>query len=214
MIVMNKEKYIKIVMKNLGCSKQQKLKIKADLESDFETALKMGESLEDIMHRMGEPQELAWEFNDNLGVTQKKSHKKLILSVFIGIVCVLIAGFFYIRSQIPKTNPIGTSGIFQESQLEEWSIQTIQKMDDYQYIYDMSVPQMKKALTKEKWQDALNQLGELGSFKIITSQYYAEVSQNKEILAVGEVVALYDKRSVTYTLTFDKTGHLAGVYMK
>lgn len=78
----------------------------------------------------------------------------------------------------------------------------------------MSVPQMKKALTKEKWQDALNQLGELGSFKIITSQYYAEVSQNKEILAVGEVVALYDKRSVTYTLTFDKTGHIADVYMK
>ena len=50
---MNKEKYIKKVIRLLNCSQQQKKKIKLDLENDIEMALKNGESCEEIIQRMG-----------------------------------------------------------------------------------------------------------------------------------------------------------------
>lgn len=56
---MNKKQYIKKVIRLLGCSRQQKRKIQLDLENDIEMALKQGESLEDIMQRMGTPEEVA-----------------------------------------------------------------------------------------------------------------------------------------------------------
>ena len=53
MRIMNKKQYIKKVIRLLGCSRQQKRKIQLDLENDIEMALKQGESLEDIIQRMG-----------------------------------------------------------------------------------------------------------------------------------------------------------------
>ena len=73
---MNKKQYIKKVVKLLGCSRQQKRKIQLDLENDIEMALKQGESLEDIIQRMGAPEEVAREFNENMGVQPPRSHKK------------------------------------------------------------------------------------------------------------------------------------------
>lgn len=73
---MNKEKYIKKVIRLLNCSQQQKKKIKLDLENDIEMALKNGESFEEIIQRMGTPKELAHEFNENMGVKTRRSYKK------------------------------------------------------------------------------------------------------------------------------------------
>lgn len=50
---MNKEKYIKKVIRLLNCSQQQKKKIKLDLENDIEMALKNGESFEESFKEWG-----------------------------------------------------------------------------------------------------------------------------------------------------------------
>lgn len=201
-------------MKHLECSKQQKMKVKSDLESDIQMALNNGETLEDIMKRMGKPEELAQELNDNMGVVKKKSHLKLIIGIVTVIVALVIAGIFYIRSLIPETTPLGTSGLFNEELLLQWSERTVSHIDDYQALYNASTPQMQRQFTQEKWQAGLKTIGELGKYQKITSYYFAEVKQNGEDMAVGEVVALYENRSVTYTLTFTSDSYLAGLYMK
>ena len=60
---MNREKYIKKVIRLLNSSQQQKKKIKMDLENDIEMALNNGESFEEIIQRMGTPKELEHEYN-------------------------------------------------------------------------------------------------------------------------------------------------------
>ncbi|WP_049945502.1 DUF3887 domain-containing protein [Candidatus Stoquefichus massiliensis] len=211
---MNKDSYIRIVVKHLGCSKQQKMKVKSDLESDIQIALNSGETFEDIMKRMGKPEQLAQELNDNMGVIKKKSHLKLIVSIGIVIIALVIAAIFYIRSLIPETTPLGTSGLFNEELLLQWSERTITHIHDYQVLYNACTPQMQRQFTRENWETALKTMGELGKYQKITSHYFAEVKQNGEDMAVGEVVALYENKSVTYTLTFTSDSHLAGLYMK
>ena len=115
---MNKEKYIKKVIRLLNCSQQQKKKIKLDLENDIEMALKNGESFEEIIQRMGTPKELAHEFNENMGVKTRRSYKKII-GIIMGVVAVLILGvYLLVRSLIPEYQTLGTSGLFDQKTVE------------------------------------------------------------------------------------------------
>lgn len=50
---MNRNQYIKQVLKLLGCSKEQIKKIRLDLENDIDIALKNHESFDEILKRMG-----------------------------------------------------------------------------------------------------------------------------------------------------------------
>ena len=98
---MNRNQYIKQVLKLLGCSKEQKKKIRLDLENDIDIALKNNESFDEIIKRMGAPEELACEFNENMGVTPPRSHKKMIL-IIVGIVLIIIlAAYLFVLSLMP-----------------------------------------------------------------------------------------------------------------
>ena len=70
---MNKKKYIRLVLKKLKCSGQKKNEIKKELESDIVSAEESGEALDEIMARMGTPNSLAAEFNDNFSPEELKA---------------------------------------------------------------------------------------------------------------------------------------------
>ena len=73
---MNQEKYVIAVLKKLKCSGSKKKEIRKELESDIAAALENGESLEEIMARMGSPASLAGEFNDNFSKEEITAFKK------------------------------------------------------------------------------------------------------------------------------------------
>ena len=50
---MSKEEYIKSIIKLLDCDKKEKRRIASDLENDISSALQHGESMSEIMDRMG-----------------------------------------------------------------------------------------------------------------------------------------------------------------
>ena len=212
---MNKERYMSIFKKSLGCHKEKKNLICEELDADIQEAMKSGESWSEIQKRLGEPHILANEFNENLGVKKSSMKKKIWISIGI-IIVLLVAGFFYISSSIPKVNNIGTSGYFQQSEVERQSLEVIVNLSqrNYQAIHDLSNQELQEALSQERLQSAVNGLGDIGKFEKITSQNYAEVTQKGEVNVVGELVALYDQRSVTYTISFDKDMKLSGLYMK
>ena len=63
---MSKEEYIKSIIKLLDCNKKEKRRIASDLENDISSALQHGESMSEIMDRMGSPEEIAEDFMYNI----------------------------------------------------------------------------------------------------------------------------------------------------
>ena len=216
MIKMNKERYMSVFKKSLGCNKEKKNLICEELDADIQEAMKNGESWSDIQERLGEPHVLANEFNENLGVKNSSPKKKVWIYIGIVVIGLLLAGFFYINSLIPQVSNIGTSGYFQQSEVEKQSLDIVFNLSqrNYQAIHDISNQELQGALSQERLETAVNGLGDIGEFEKITSQNYTEVTQKGEVNVVGELVALYDQRSVTYTISFDKDMKLSGLYMK
>ena len=200
----------------MGCSRQQKRKIQLDLENDIEMALKQRESLEDIIQRMGAPEEVAREFNENMGVQPPRSHKKMIIIIIGLLVGVGLAVFLFIRSMIPEYTDLQDSSYFQQEQVAQIMAEVILDVSplDEQSLIERCDETMAQTLTEHSLSEALESLGELGDFQRITSERYVEVNQNGYICVIGEIVALYQKRSVTYTITLDQNYQLAGLYMK
>ena len=213
---MNKEKYIKKVIRLLNCSQQQKKKIKLDLENDIEMALKNGESFEEVIQRMGTPKELAHESNENMGVKTRRSYKKII-GIIMGVVAVLILGvYLLVRSLIPEYQTLGTSGLFDQKTVEQHMEETILDVShlDIQAILENCDEKMKESMSESLLKESILSLGDLGDYQRITSQRYTEVKQNNDICVVGEVAALYEQRSVAYTITFNENYELMGLYLK
>ena len=213
---MNKERYMSVFKKSLGCNKEKKNLICEELDADIQEAMKNGESWSDIQERLGEPHVLANEFNENLGVKNSSPKKKVWIYIGIVVIGLLLAGFFYINSLIPQVSNIGASGYFQQSEVEKQSLDIVVNLSqrNYQAIHDISNQELQGALSQERLETAVNGLCDIVEFEKITSQNYAEVTQKGEVNVVGELVALYDQRSVTYTISFDKDMKLSGLYMK
>lgn len=216
---MNQDKYIKIVLKNINCSKKDKLKIKEDLKSDISIALANGETWLEIMERLGSPKELADDLNENFDYPVKSNSKRnLFIGIFVGIVAVAVVVIMscLFNYFVPESYPINESKIFDENTLNE-QVQVVVNClnaDDYDELMNMSNDLIKQSLSHEDLKSAIKTLGELGDFKSITRTNFVEVKNRGEVMAVGEVVVLYDQKSVTYTISFDEDMKLVGLYMK
>lgn len=214
---MNQDKYIKIVLKNINCSKKDKLKIKEDLKSDISIALANGETWLEIMGRLGSPKELADDLNENFDYPVKSNSKRnLFIGIFVGIVAVVVIMSCLFNYFVPESYPINESEIFDENTLNE-QVQVVVNClnaDDYDELMNMSDDLIKQSLSHEDLKSVIKTLGELGDFKSITRINFVEVKNRGEVMAVGEVVALYDQKSVTYTISFDEDMKLVGLYMK
>lgn len=158
---MNQDKYIKMVLKEINCSKKDKLKIKEDLKNDIALSLANNETWEEI-------------------------------------------------------DSIDESKIFDETTLNE-KVQVVidcLNADDYDKLMSISDDLMQKSSTREGLNSAIATLGDLGDFKSVTRANFVEVKDQGKLIAVGEIVALYEHKSVTYTISFDEDMKLIGLYMK
>ena len=160
---MNKERYMSVFKKSLGCNKEKKNLICEELDADIQEAMKNGESWSDIQERLGEPHVLANEFNENLGVKNSSPKKKVWISIGIVVIGLLLAGFFYINSLIPQVSNIGTSGYFQQSEVEKQSLDIVVNLSqrNYQAIHDISNQELQGALSRERLETAVNGLGNI-----------------------------------------------------
>lgn len=214
---MNKEKYINNVLKNINCSKNDKVKIKEDLNSDIAVALDSGESWVEIKKRLGSPEELASELNENFDYPVRSNSKRnIFIGVFIGVTVVILSIVLLFNYFVPKSSSIDESKIFDIEVLNQKVELVIDCLntDNYEQLMTFSNDLMKQSLSYEELNSAILSLGELGDFKSITRTNFSEVKNKKEIMAVGEIVALYEQKSVTYTISFDEDMKLAGLYMK
>lgn len=221
---MNRETYLETVVKNLLCSNKEKKRIYKDLQSDIEAAIENGESWISVQERLGTPEELAMEFNENLDVKKKIDKKWIVAGVLLCIIVVVaICVSFFSDSdskesadQIPQSSEIQDSKVFKEETLKTYANEIVQLLSqkEFEQLKSYLHTDLQVALNEESLDIAMKQLGELGTYQKITNQRFVEITDKGQIMAVGEVVALYEMRSVTYTITFDKEMKVIGLYMR
>ena len=216
---MKQEKYIKAVLKKLRCSRGKKKEIQRELESDISAALENGESLEEIMARMGAPASLAGEFNDNFPKEERAAFKRRkgfgIAGIVIGILLVLFLLAFYM---LLKNYPMGKSGFYTEEEVTKQTEAVISYFNegDYDALKAMCFSEdMAQVMTEEKLEEVKKLFGEdWGEFTAYGNIYLGEVVQMGRFYAVAQVNATYENTGITYTLMFDKDMKLCSFYVK
>ncbi len=118
---------------------------------------------------------------------------------------------------IPKAKPVANSKIFSGAAVEEKLMETIRLLDsgDYDALQKMSGAQMAEILTGEKMEPIKQRFcNDWGAQKNAGNAEIMEVLQRGKYFAVCQVTVTYENTSVTYTISFDESMKIAGLYMK
>lgn len=217
---MMKESYINSIGNKLKCSKAHKVEIKKDLTSDMDAALAAGETLDQIIARMGTPKEVAAKFNQNVSEEElKKYKKKKVLKIAAIVLVLVVVAASLIWFVIPKTYELGGKGsAFDETTVVEDAKQIARLVGTQDYvtiINDKSDEILQSAIDQKQLEDAYKAVGEDWGKLVSFGDYYtAEVRQMGKSYAIVVLTTSYDNVQVTFTLTYDKDMKLAGIYMK
>ena len=86
---------------------------------------------------------------------------------------------------------------------------------DYETLQSMSIDEMKAGLNAEMMEQAreITVPGDWGAFGSFGNAYATEISQSGQVFDVVEVVAVYEKATVTYGISFLNGEELAGIRM-
>lgn len=216
---MTAEKYVKEVAKLLKCRASKKKEIKDKLLSEITSAVATGESLENVLAKMGIPWDFANRYNDNFDKEEKKAAKRektlkiwgialLVIAIIIGII------YWY----MPKWSDISESTVFREEQVQTTAEEIIRLYsdDEYEAVVAYMTDDMKEVLNAptlslSKAQLVTEDFGELQSFGQMD---ISEAKQGRKHFAMVQVSVSYANTSVAYTLTFDANMKLAGFYVK
>ena len=216
---MNRESYVKAVAKRLSCSKARRDEFVRDLEADIAAALEAGETWEQVERRMGDPRQVAAEFNEGLSEQELAAGRKrkrikggaVVAAVLVVLAAVIGGAAWWV---MPKTVPVGAS----EQELVANAQEVVALLDagDYDALRAMSIDAMLEGLAPEYMEQAreITVPGDWGAFESFGNAYAIRVSQMGQTVDVVEVVANYENATVTYGISFLDSGELAGIRMK
>lgn len=215
---MKQENYVKAIVSRLQCSGSRKREIRRELEADIESAMENGESWEQVERRMGTPSAVASEFNSNFPDTERKAAKRSRrIRIILIIAVVLLAAVALVWRLLPKSYPIGTHSDFEEQTVIDAAEKVVNLLDadDFEMLKAMSTDSMYKFMDEKTWNEARAQVGEnWGAFQSFGSVYTAEIRESGGFYAVVQLVAVYENKAVTYTISFNEKMELSGLYIK
>lgn len=205
---MIQEKYVKEMSKALKCTKSRKKAICKDLEADIASALENGETWEEIQDRMGLPNELAVEFNDNLSETEKTSKKKVfIFSIAFAVVALGMLSVVVIYQQKEASkNIFSKCGEASFVNMAEKIVTLVNEEDDviieseYEKINLENIVPLKTIMsTKENLSEK-----NTGKFQKIVSSEVSQWDDEYSSYGVVGVTALYENNTLLFEVSFDK----------
>ena len=215
---LDKEKYVKAVVKKVKCTSSKKKEIEKQLLSDISIALEAGESLEDVLENMGSVSEVAGEFNSNLSEEEMKKAKvqkrNKMVSVIATFLVVLLSFVYWI---FPKTMEFGVSGVFDEQEVRTRIEETILLVNEnnFEALLEISNDEMVYVFNKDTITNLRKMIHEdWGEFKEFGNIYLAEVKQRGKYFVIGQITVNYENVMVIYTITLDEELKLAGLYVR
>lgn len=222
---MNQRSYVKAVSKRLVCSKARQVEFVGDLESDIAAALDAGEPWEQIEQRMGDPRQVASEFNEDLPESELAAGKKrkrtkiimIVAAVMVAVAAVIATAVWWVSV---KPIPVGQGSGLTEQQLVTQAEEVVALLDngDFEALRAMSDQAMREALENEALLDEARATtggeGDWGAFSSFGNEYVQEFSQMGITIDVVEMVAIYEHATVTYVVSFTNGTELIGIGMK
>ncbi len=213
-----KEKYLKKIVKLLTCSKRRKEEIKKQLESDIDEAVNAGETIEEVLSRMGEAGEIARAFNQSFSEEEQKQYRKeRKRRRFIQILIVLVVIIFAFWWSAPKNTLLSDSKVFDAETVEKKAEMIIRYLDEenYEEIQKLSDERLAEVMNKEEMDQAKSNFGDnWGEFQDFGEVYLIESTRIGQHSAIAQINASYENTSITYTLSFNQNMELNGLWMK
>lgn len=217
---MNEKAYAKAVARRLACSKARRDEFVRDLESDIASSLADGETWEQVERRLGDPRDVAREFNEALSERELAAGRKrrrlrtagIAAAAAVVVVAVLTAGSWW---ALPKTAPAGSStGLDERAAVgRAQEIVALLDADDFEALHALSDETMAKALTKEGIDQARAAVGEdWGAFVSFGKAYTTDLAQGGVTGTVVRMAAVYENATVVYTISLNSDSQLIGIY--
>lgn len=221
---MNRKAYVKTVSKGLRCSKAREGEFVRDLEADIAEALAAGEAWDEVERRMGDPRQMASEFNEDLPASEVAAGKRrtrlriaaIVAAVAVALIAIVAAAAWQVTL---RQAPLEQSAVFSEQAVEQRAQDVVALVNagDYQAIRDMlpaSLP--PEGLSDEVIKNARQTVGgdDWGAFVSFGNSYTSEVSQGGHAMALVDTVAVYENAVVTYTMSFNENMELTNFFMR
>lgn len=219
---MNREAYVKAVAKRLACSKGRRDEFVRDLESDISDALAAGETWEQVERRMGDPLQVAAEFNEDLSASEIAAGKKrkrtkiivIVLAVVVVLAAILAAATWWATPhQADAGQSIGMTE--QEIIAQAQDAAEIIAEGDYGSLRPMIEDAASEELSEPVMADAHALFGDdWGSLESYGNTYATQITQMGQTVNIVEMVAMYENTTVTYTIVFDESMKIVGLNMR
>lgn len=215
---MTARQYVNKIVRKIKCGSKKKNEIGKQLLIDIDLRMEQGETMEDIIAKMGTVREIADSFNENISSDEKKKYvRNKVFKIVTPIVLVLGVLIYFVYWILPRGIDIEDSTYFDKTQVENTIKETIELLDsgDYTSLQENATPQMQTVLNEESMEGAKKQISDdWGERLQFGNAYLAEIVQQNKHFAVGEVTVSYDNVSVVYRLSFNENLQLAGLYMR
>lgn len=220
---MNERSYTKAVAKRLVCSKARRDEFVRDLEADIAAARAAGEPWEQIERRLGDPRQVAADFNADLPATEHAAGKKRKRNKIIGIVLAAIAAVILVISVaawwiMPKYVPVGQASGHTEQEVTQQAEQVVKLFnnEDAQALAALCNDAMKPLMNDQLFDSARAALegGDWGVFEKFGTVHVGEFVYMGQVSNPVELVAIYERATVTFTLAFDDNMRLTALYVK
>lgn len=208
---MNK-KYIYQIIRKLKCSGKKRREIKHQMISEME------ESISEGSYGMGDPVEIAEEFNRNFSEEEKRAYRReRRLKIAAVIVLILLVAASILWWMLPKQIWLEDSKIFDKTKVQEQAEIVIGYLDDDNYLalQQLSDDKMSTLLENDDLKKAKTIIGETwGAQKSMGNVYMVELTHRGKKSAIVQMHMEYEKVNVMYTIYFNEHMELEGLWMQ
>lgn len=213
---MNAEKYVKEIVTKVKCTGAKRKEIGSQLLSDIAARREQGETLEEIMESMGQPQEIAEAFCQNLSDADKKAYRRSrIRKIVVDIVLMLIVVSILTWWMMPKPAVLGDDLSQEEIEASVENVISLLNEDDFDGLQDIATDELKDKLTLETIDSVRQDISEdWGGMQSIGRVYAQGIKQKGDLIIVTQTDAIYENVSVVYTISFDENLRLGGLYIR
>lgn len=215
---MDEKKYLRALRRKLRCSSSRKREIIRQIQSDFAIAAENGQDVAQTIREMGTPEEVAAAFHENRSdadVKKVRARKRALIAG--GAASAVLLAVLFGCWLVPKLGKADGNGGPSEETLTEEAKRVIRCVDagDYESLNRMMPEQVRQILTEDVIEEAKRQTADdFGEFSSWGDAYVSEISQQGQYTAVVELMVMYEKVSVIYTVFFDEELRLIGLYMR
>ena len=213
---MNAEKYVKEIVTKVKCTGAKRKEIGSQLLSDIAARREQGETLEEIMESMGQPQEIAEAFCQNLSDADKKAYRRSrIRKIVVDIVLMLIVVSILTWWMMPKPAVLGDDLSQEEIEASVENVISLLNEDDFDGLQDIATDELKDKLTLETIDSVRQDISEdWGGMQSIGRVYAQGIKQKGDLIIVTQTDAIYENVSVVYTISFDENLRLGVLYIR